>query len=93
MSLHEEPHSFLNDSFRKTRNALAPGKGLDHQNMGTGKSIERFILKLERDASDFGGKKLPFYTWIKHVLTIAATDGVYGENNPFRNPEVEENFW
>lgn len=93
MSLHEEPHSFLNDSFRGTRNALAPGKGLDHQNMGTGRSIETFILKLEQDASNTGFEDVPFYTWIKHVLTIAATDGVYGVNNPFRISKVEESFW
>jgi hypothetical protein len=93
LSLHDEPHTFLNDTFRGTRNALAPGKGLDHQNMGTGESVERFILKLEQDVSYAGTQTLPFYAWIKHVLVIASTDGVYGEKNPFRNPSIEENFW
>lgn len=93
VSIHEDPHAFLNDTFRETRNTLAPGKALDYQNIGTGKSIENFVLRLEQAASYDGFPNLPFYTWIKHVLTVAATDGVYGEGNPFRKSEVEENFW
>lgn len=93
VSLHHESHAYLNDFFRETRNALAPGKGLDHQNLNTANSIEKFLLKLEEDVSDSALENLGLYEWTKHVMTIAFTDGVYGAQNPFRKPEVEASHW
>jgi hypothetical protein len=95
--MHESGHRLVEDLYRDTRTALAPGKGLDYQNLMMGKSLQRLIEELDLRMGDGGAgitvKGLNLYHLIHHLISIATTDGVYGKNNPFRNPDVEKNFW
>jgi hypothetical protein len=93
LDMHVEGHRWVEDLYRDTRTALAPGKGLDYQNMMTGKSLQRFVEELDEDLGGDGKKNFRLYDWIHHLISVAATDGIYGRNNPFRDSEVEKNYW
>ncbi|KAF2668891.1 hypothetical protein BT63DRAFT_426144 [Microthyrium microscopicum] len=64
------------------------GDGLDKMN----KTMIAFV-KLSID--DLVNEHEPFdlYAWIRHAVTIASTDAVYGSQNPYRDPEIEQAFW
>lgn len=91
--MHGEGHPWIEDLYTDTRRALAPGKALDYQNIMTGLSLQRFIERLDSEVSDKGKQGFNIYDWIHHVFSVAPSDGVYGKNNPFRDPEVEKNYW
>lgn len=55
-----------------------------------GRVVERFV----REVKDNGGRMgVGLMEWVRHAITIAATDAIYGERNPFRDRKVEEGFW
>ncbi|KIW05081.1 uncharacterized protein PV09_04229 [Verruconis gallopava] len=93
MQMHEEGHRWIEDLFRDTRNALAVGSHLDYQNLMAGESLKNFIDQLDEDVGIEGKKRFNIYKWIHHTITVAASDGVYGKNNPFRDPAVENDYW
>jgi hypothetical protein len=93
--MHNEGHRWIEDLYRDTRTALSPGKGLDYQNLRTGETLKRFVEELDESLQCEGdnGRGFRLYNWIHHLISVSATDGVYGVNNPFRDPEVEKNYW
>ena len=93
MDMHEESHPWIRDMFRDTRAALAPGPNLDYQNMLTGQSLQRIIEDLDQDVGECGKKNMDLYSWVHHLMSVAPTDGVYGRNNPFRDSNVEKDYW
>lgn len=92
LAMHDDPHQHIPEQGREHRRTLAPGKGLDYQNERTGATMER---ELSEWTGELGEKEMrvELYTWVRHSMSLAASDGVYGEANPFRDPEVEEAFW
>lgn len=93
MEMHEDGHAWIRDFYRDTRTALSPGEGLDYQNLMAGESLQRLIEALDRQLGTSGNKNFKLYEWIHHLLSVATTDGVYGKNNPFRDRQVEKDFW
>lgn len=93
MAMHEDGHPWIRDLYRDTRTALAPGESLDYQNILTGESLQREIERLDADVGAEGRNGFAFYGWTHHLISLAATDGVYGSHNPFRDPKVEADFW
>jgi hypothetical protein len=91
--MHNDGHPWIRDLHRDTRTALSPGPGLDYQNVMTGESMQRIIDAFDAGVGDTGKKDFDIYKWIRHVFSVAPTDGVYGKNNPFRDPKVEADFW
>jgi hypothetical protein len=75
------------------RAALSPGPQLDHQNLRTVNSLNNSVEELLSRTSPGKPVRIGFYEWSKHAITLAATDGVYGDSNPFRNEEIENAFW
>ncbi|TGO58146.1 hypothetical protein BCON_0058g00290 [Botryotinia convoluta] len=37
--------------------------------------------------------KVNLLEWLQHQLTIVITESLYGDKNPYRDPEVEAGFW
>jgi hypothetical protein len=93
LDIHDEGHRWVEDLYRDTRTALAPSKGLDYQNLMTGESLQRFIDDLDYGLESGSRHDFKLYDWIHHLISVAAADGVYGKNSPFRDPEVEKNYW
>jgi hypothetical protein len=38
-------------------------------------------------------KPMDLHMWCRHAITVASTDAVYGPQNPFKNPQTEQDFW
>jgi hypothetical protein len=93
MAMHEDGHPWIRDLYRDTRTALSPGEALDYQNMLTGESVQREVERLDGSVGGEGVDGFAFYSWTHHLISLAATDGVYGSKNPFRDPRVEADFW
>ncbi|KAI4198859.1 MAG: hypothetical protein LQ350_005008 [Teloschistes chrysophthalmus] len=71
--------------------ALAPGTGLDGLNNA---AVQDIVEALDRlSPQDNGPKKIRLVRWLRHEITMATTNAVYGEHNPFKSAEVEEAFW
>lgn len=76
------------------RISLAPGPSLDKQNK---RMAERALLDIDALVSSSDSKtnesKIMLLDWARHVITQASSCGVYGNEHPFRDPEVEQAFW
>jgi hypothetical protein len=78
---------------RATRKSLAPGPQLDYQNQRAAITLNRFLSDITSADSTKEENEVLFYTWTRHIITIAASNGVYGDRNPFLDPSVEDAFW
>lgn len=96
MNLHDD-EVFMRDFMRAARESMAPGVYLDYQNLRMSESLEGLLgetfARCEGGGGGREGERLGLYEWVKHVITIASTDGVYGRRNPFRDGDVERAFW
>lgn len=51
-------------------------------------------LDQELDATGEGVRVLDLHGWVRHLISLASTDAVYGAENPFRRDRrVEDGFW
>ncbi|KAJ4299052.1 hypothetical protein N0V90_004296 [Kalmusia sp. IMI 367209] len=71
--------------------SLAPGKHLDQMNQIMLKSLEETMEGWPRENSQTDAVKL--FEWIKEVIIIPTTEGVYGPANPYRDSSVRKNYW
>ncbi|KAI1346611.1 cytochrome P450 [Xylaria sp. FL0043] len=67
--------------------ALSPGKFLNEMNMVSAGSVLHSINDIRP------GIDIKLDEWLRHQVTLATTDAVYGPYNPFRVKEVEAAFW
>ncbi|KAI0431593.1 cytochrome P450 [Xylaria sp. FL1042] len=67
--------------------ALSPGKPFQ--------DMSRMMVNRVCDTIDgiHAGSSVRLDEWLRHHVTQATTDAVYGPHNPFQNPEVERAFW
>jgi hypothetical protein len=82
----EGPRSYSVSHYPAIRGPLTPGKGLDAMNRVMAQKVANSMngMKLEQN--------IKLFEFISHEITIATTDSVYGPQNPFKDPEVEESF-
>jgi len=74
-------------TFYKTiHTPLSPGPELDAMNRVMAQKVMASIDRLE-------DKVVNFLDFIKHEITLATTDSVYGPQNPFKDPAIVESFW
>jgi len=90
LELHSNPE-FMHDFDKAMRLALYPGPHLDFQNLRTINSLDKSLDALFSTSKE--PKEVGFYDWSRHIITIAASDGVYGSSNPFLDPQLEEAYW
>ncbi|KAF2868593.1 putative 25-hydroxycholesterol 7-alpha-hydroxylase [Massariosphaeria phaeospora] len=73
--------------YKAIHTPLAPGPGLDAMNR----------IMAERVVASIDGmkdrKRAKLFNFVKHEITLATTESVYGPQNPFRDRAVEESFW
>ncbi|KAL1641685.1 hypothetical protein SLS58_005963 [Diplodia intermedia] len=78
----------------KVTHAMNPaliGPGLDAMN-------ERMITYLKASVdhlADAPASQQPvdLFAWTRHAITVAATESVWGKQNPYRSRELEDAFW
>lgn len=71
--------------------ALSPGPGLDEMNRTMARRVTASIDQLFSQPN--GGKVVKLFEFVKHEITLATTDSVYGPQNPFKDPKVEKGLW
>jgi hypothetical protein len=71
--------------------ALNPGQTLDELNRVTIDRVCGFVGNLRSEAWEV--KEISLVEWLRHHVTLATTDAVYGPYNPFRDGKVENSFW
>lgn len=79
------------DFYKSLHPALAPGQGLDSMNRLMIRNIAISIDSL--NPTQETGTKIKLARWLRHHITLATTNAVYGPMNPFQDPEIEEAFW
>ncbi|KAL8848775.1 MAG: hypothetical protein Q9221_006246 [Calogaya cf. arnoldii] len=82
---------YFHDAHVSMGSALAPGPGLDGMNRVMIQNIQHSLDKLESQEGQAVLLKLG--EWSRHEITMATTNSVYGQGNPFRDPGVEKAFW
>jgi hypothetical protein len=75
------------------KDSLSPGPHLDYQNLRATNSLKDMLDELLSQSSADSLGRLRLHEWIKHVITVAASNGVYGASNPFMDKQVEQAFW
>ena len=77
--------------YKSLHPALAPGAGLDSMNRVMVQNIAASLESLKAE----NGKpiKIGLVQWLRHEITMATTNAVYGPMNPFKDPKVEGAFW
>ena len=82
------------ESYQAIRNALAPGTDLDAMNRVMIQDIAASFDKLRPDRKKgLAASKIGLMHWLRHELTVATTNAVYGPQNPYQDPNVEHSFW
>ena len=79
------------DFHKSMGSSLAPGAGLDGMNRVMIQDVAASLQKLDRGSGQ--GTRIGLVEWIRHEITIATTNAVYGPMNPFNDPKAEEAFW
>ena len=77
------------ESMKAIHAALAPGGGLDQMNSIMIQSLTMSFDKLGKSESF----RINLAAWLRHEVTMATSEAVYGPGNPLRDPEVENGFW
>jgi hypothetical protein len=92
VDLHGNPE-FMRDLDQAVRAALTPGPHLDYQNLRTANSLKNFFEDILEKSSSTDPVQVRLFEWTKHVITLAASDGIYGHSNPFLKKKYEDAFW
>ena len=69
---------------------LAPGGGLEHMNRIMIANVSTSFNSLETGIWPI---RLSLLSWLRHAISQATSEAVYGPANPLRNPIVEDGFW
>lgn len=72
--------------YKAIHTPLSPGPELDAMNRVMAQKVATSIDRLEENIVNL-------FEFIRHEITLASTDSVYGPKNPFKTPAIEESFW
>lgn len=71
-----------------------------HSKLALGPSLNQLIrtanLGIAASVDKLDSEKpirIDLMQWLRHAITLAATDAAYGPSNPFKNEAVEKAFW
>ena len=73
--------------------ALSPGPHLEAMNRVMIPNIKASLDKLRVGEEGGRSRRIVLGKWIRHELSRAITDSVYGPMNPFNDRKVEDAFW
>lgn len=75
--------------FKSIHPSLAPGESLDEMN----RIMIHNIAKSADALAAASPRRIRLGQWLRHEITLATTNSVYGPANPLLNREVENAFW
>ena len=74
---------------KEVHRGLAPGANLDQMSRSMFQTLMSAFQSLESDEIT----RINLFGWLRHTITQATTDSVYGPQNPFKDLNVENGFW
>lgn len=92
LSEDEQARSFARQVHHLEAVTLSNGPSLDRLNLVTAEEKLRLVNEIAQQASK-SPVDVELYDWIQHVVTISATTGFYGPQNPYKDPQHEKDFW
>lgn len=88
----EETRSFARQVHHIEAVTLSNGASLDRLNLVTAQEklrlVDEIVLESSKDPVN-----IELYDWVQHLVTISASTGFYGPQNPYKDPQHEKNFW
>lgn len=80
--------SLFGDGMSATQKMLKPCDELIHM---TAVSTRKIPTSMDRFEEGTVGR-IGLWSWVNHETILSITESVYGPNNPYRDPEVEQAF-
>ncbi|KAG8164472.1 hypothetical protein KVR01_006390 [Diaporthe batatas] len=71
---------------------LANGPSLDRINRVSSQEKLRLVDELVLESSE-NPVAVELYGWVQEVITMSATTGFYGPQNPYKDPQHKKDFW
>lgn len=84
---------FTHEFGQAMKEAMFPGPYLDYQTLQATNCLKAMFEEQISQSLPDRSVRLGLHKWVMHVISIAATTGVYGESNPLLDREMEEAFW
>ena len=81
----------LLEGLNATHRAMAPGPGFQEMLHTANQTIAEDLNALSK--RDTAHMRVDLWQWVKHEVTHATTESVYGPMNPYRDSAVEKGFW
>ena len=72
---------------------LVPEQWLDEVNPIMIESLRSSFAKLQTERSSQGPTVIGIQAWLKHELSLATTNSIFGPHNPYKDPGFEAAFW
>ena len=66
------------------------GQGLEQM---TRTAIKSVCASLDSLTTTTESVRLNLAKWLRHEITLASSEAIYGSANPLRDPKVEDGFW
>jgi cytochrome P450 len=79
------------DTYVAMRGALTSGAGLDAMNRVMIDNIAAFLDDIKPAGQNT--RQVSLVKWLRHSVTLATTNSVYGPSNPFKDDGIAEAFW
>ena len=80
----------VHETSRGMHTVMAPGANLDHMIRNMLGVMESYFNELAAE----GESCLKLFEWVRLKFTIASTEAIYGQSNPFRcQSGLGEDFW
>lgn len=93
LSEDEKTRNFARQIHHVEQSTLSNGgSSLDRINLTTSQEKLRLIEEMALESSR-APVKVDLYEWILHVITLSASTGFYGPQNPYKDPQHEKDFW
>ena len=91
VNLEKGDFGLYSETLKAIHTALAPGgEGLEQMTRIAIKNVCNSLDCLEPNP---GPVRLSLTKWLRHEITLASSEAIYGPGNPFRDPKVEDGFW
>lgn len=92
LAADEETRSFARQVHHLEASTLSNGASLDRLNLTTAQEklrlVDELVLESTKDPAH-----LELYDWVQHLVSVSATAGFYGPQNPYKDPQHEKDFW
>ncbi|KAK7740367.1 hypothetical protein SLS63_001570 [Diaporthe eres] len=92
LSVDEETRSFARQVHHLEAATLSNGASLDRLNLTTAQEklrlVDELVLESTKDPA-----QIELYDWVQHLVSVSATTGFYGPQNPYKDPQHEKDFW